>query len=176
MTVEQAVFLFTSLLILFSGFMMVTRQNLVHAALYLIVALFGVAVVFVLLDAGFLAVVQVLVYIGAIAILMIFAVMLTHGDVSREQEPVNKGFGWALLLAALFCFGLIILVGQWPGVNSQAPALDADTNTVLDLGTALVSPDGYVIPFEVASILLLAALIGALVVARPHKKTSGGAK
>jgi len=176
MTVEQAVFLFTSFLILFSGFMMVTRQNLVHAALYLIVALFGVAVIFVLLDAGFLAVVQVLVYIGAIAILMIFAVMLTRGDVSREQEPVNTGFGWALLLAALFCFGLIILIGQWPGVNSQAPALSADTNTVLDLGIALVSPDGYVIPFEVASVLLLAALIGALVVARPHKKNSGSAK
>ena len=118
MTVEQAVFLFTSFLILFSGFMMVTRQNLVHAALYLIVALFGVAVIFVLLEAGFLAVVQVLVYIGAIAILMIFAVMLTRGDVSREQEPVNAGFGWALLLAALFCFGLIILIGQWPAVNT----------------------------------------------------------
>jgi NADH-quinone oxidoreductase subunit J len=176
MTVEQAVFLFTSFLILFSGFMMVTRQNLVHAALYLIVALFGVAVVFVLLDAGFLAVVQVLVYIGAIAILMIFAVMLTRGDVAREQDPVNAGFGWALLLAALFCFALIVLIGQWPAINTQAPALSADTDTVLDLGTALVSPDGYVIPFEVASVLLLAALIGALVVARPQKKNPEGSK
>lgn len=176
MTVEQAVFLFTSFLILFSGFMMVTRQNLVHAALYLIVALFGVAVIFVLLEAGFLAVVQVLVYIGAIAILMIFAVMLTRGDVSREQKPVNAGFGWALLLAALFCFGLIILIGQWPAVNTQAPALSADTDTVLELGTALVSPDAYVIPFEVASVLLLAALIGALVVARPQKKSSRSSK
>ena len=176
MTVEQAVFLFTSFLILFSGFMMVTRQNLVHAALYLIVALFGVAVIFVLLEAGFLAVVQVLVYIGAIAILMIFAVMLTRGDVSREQEPVNAGFGWALLLAALFCFGLIILIGQWQAVNTQAPALSADTDTVLELGTALVSPDAYVIPFEVASVLLLAALIGALVVARPQKKSSRSSK
>jgi NADH-quinone oxidoreductase subunit J len=176
MTVEHAVFLFTSFLILFGGFMMVTRQNLVHAALYLIVALFGVAVIFVLLDAGFLAVVQVLVYIGAIAILMIFAVMLTRGDVAREQDPVNAGFGWALLLAALFCFGLIVLIGQWPAVNTQAPALSADTDTVFELGTALVSPDGYVIPFEVASVLLLAALIGALVVARPQKKNSGVSK
>jgi NADH-quinone oxidoreductase subunit J len=176
MTVEQAVFLFTSFLILFGGFMMVTRQNLVHAALYLIVALFGVAVIFVLLDAGFLAVVQVLVYIGAIAILMIFAVMLTRGDVAREQDPVNAGFGWALLLAALFCFGLIVLIGQWPGIDTPAPALSADRDTVLELGTALVSPDGYVIPFEVASVLLLAALIGALVVARPQKKNSEGSK
>ena len=176
MSVEQVVFLFTSFLILFSGFMMVTRQNLVHAALYLIVALFGVAVIFVLLEAGFLAVVQVLVYIGAIAILMIFAVMLTRGDVSKEQEPVNAGFGWALLLAALFCFGLIILIGQWPAINTPAPALSPDTDTVFELGSALVSPDAYVIPFEVASVLLLAALIGALVVARPQKKNSRSAK
>jgi NADH-quinone oxidoreductase subunit J len=176
MTVEQAVFLFTSFLILFSGFMMVTRQNLVHAALYLVVALFGVAVIFVLLEAGFLAVVQVLVYIGAIAILMIFAVMLTRGDVSQEQEPVNANFGWALLLAALFCFGLSVLIGQWPAIDSQAPALDPEADTVLDLGAALVSPDAYVIPFEVASVLLLAALIGALVVARPQKKNPRSAK
>jgi len=150
--------------------MMVTRQNLVHAALYLIVALFGVAVIFVLLEAGFLAVIQVLIYIGAIAILMIFAVMLTRGDVIEEQT-VNRNFGWAAMLAALFCFGLIILIGLWPAVSSLAPALDASRDTVAELGEVLVSPDGYVIPFEVASVLLLAALIGALVVARPQKKS-----
>jgi len=66
MTAEQGVFLFISFVILFSAYAMVTRSNLVHAALFLVVTLFGVAVVFVLLDAGFLAVVQVLVYIGAI--------------------------------------------------------------------------------------------------------------
>lgn len=169
MTAIQGVFLFTAALILWAAFMMVTRQNLVHAALYLIVTLFGVAVLFVLLEAGFLAVVQVLVYIGAIAILMIFAVMLTRGDVI-EEEGVNRSYGWAAMLSALFCFGLIILVGQWPSVNAAAPALDATRDTIVELGTALVSPEGYVIPFEVASVMLLAALIGALVVARPQKK------
>ena len=170
MTPIQVVFLFTAALILWAAFMMVTRQNLVHAALYLIAALFGVAVIFVLLEAGFLAVIQVLVYIGAIAILMIFAVMLTRGDVSHESESVNRGFGWAALLAALFCFGLIIFLGQSPAINTPAPALAVDRDTVFELGRALVSPDAYVIPFEVASVLLLAALIGALVVARPHTK------
>lgn len=170
MTVEQGVFLFSSILILFSGFMMVTRPNLVHAALYLVVALFGVAVIFVLLDAGFLAVVQVLVYIGAIAILMIFAVMLTRGNVVEEQISFNAAAGWALLLAALFAFALIVMLGQWPGIGAQTQALSADRDTVAELGTALVSPEAYVIPFEVASVLLLAALIGALVVARPQKK------
>lgn len=170
MTVEQGVFLFSSALILFSGFMMVTRPNLVHAALYLVVALFGVAIIFVLLDAGFLAVVQVLVYIGAIAILMIFAVMLTRGNVVEEQISFNTAAGWALLLAALFAFALIVMLGQWPGIGAQTQALNPDRDTVAELGTALVSPDAYVIPFEVASVLLLAGLIGALVVARPQKK------
>ena len=171
MTVEQAVFLFIGFVTLMAGFMMVTRSNLIHAALYLVVALFGVAVLFVLLDAGFLAVVQVLVYIGAIAILMIFAVMLTRGNVVHEQITFNKIFGWALLLSALFGFALIIMLGQWPGIDATAPALSAQRDTVVELGTALVSPDAYVIPFEVASVLLLAALIGALVVARPPKKS-----
>jgi NADH-quinone oxidoreductase subunit J len=170
MSAEQGVFLFTSFLILFSGFMMVTRANLVHAALFLVVALFGVAVVFVLLDAGFLAVVQVLVYIGAIAILMIFAVMLTRGNVADEHEGTNAFSGWALLLAALFAFALIVMLGQWQNIGALAAPLAAERDTVVELGTALVSPNAYVIPFEVASVLLLAALVGALVVARPPKK------
>lgn len=170
MTVEQGIFLFISFVILFSGFMMVTRSNLVHAALYLILVLFGVAVLFVLLGAGFLAVVQVIVYIGAIAILMIFAVMLTRGDVTGERMTMNSGFGWGMLLSALFGFALIIMLGQWPNVATLAPALDPAQDQVVDLGVALVSPQGFVIPFEVASVLLLAALIGALYVARAPQK------
>lgn len=170
MTVEQAVFLFTSFLILFSGFMIVTRPNLVHAALYLVLALFGIAVIFVLLDAGFLAVLQVIVYIGAIAILMIFAVMLTRDNVVDERQSFNTILGWALLLASLLAFALIVLVGQWQGVGTQASPLDTQRNLVQELGVSLVSPNGYAIPFEVASVLLLAAFIGALVVAFPPKK------
>ncbi|MCW5875961.1 MAG: NADH-quinone oxidoreductase subunit J [Anaerolineales bacterium] len=170
MTVEQGIFLFIGFVILFSAFMMVTRSNLIHAALYLVLVLFGVAVLFVLLDAGFLAVVQIIVYIGAIAILMIFAVMLTRGNVTGEAISMNSVFGWGLLLCSLFGFALIIMLGQWPGAAALAPALPANWNEVSELGVALVSPQGYVIPFEVASVLLLAALIGAIVVARPPQK------
>jgi NADH-quinone oxidoreductase subunit J len=74
------------------------------------------------------------------------------------------------LLAALFAFGLIILIGQWPAISSIPNGLAVGRDTVSELGQSLVSPDAYVIPFEVASVLLLAALIGALVVARPQKK------
>ncbi|MCW5874999.1 MAG: NADH-quinone oxidoreductase subunit J [Anaerolineales bacterium] len=168
MTGMQGVFLFAAGLILWAAFMMVTRQNLVHAAFYLILALFGVAILFVLLDAGFLAVIQVSVYIGAISIMMIFAVMLTRGDVI-EEDPVNKNYGWALLLAALFAFGLIILVGQWPAIASLPGAFDTSRDLAAELGVALFSPEGFVIPSEVASVLLLAALVGSLVVARRQK-------
>lgn len=170
MTPIQIVFLLTSAVILVGAFLMVTRHNLVHSALYLVLVLFGVAVLFVLLEAAFLAVVQVLVYIGAIAILMIFAVMLTRGDVENVRRTMNANYGWAALIAALFLFGMVILLGQWKGFEALAPAyLNAD-QSVAKLGQALVSPNGYVIPFEVASVMLLAAFIAALVVAFPGAK------
>ena len=78
MTVEQIVFLFTAFITLAAALMVVVARNLVRSALWLVLTLFGVAVMYVLLHAGFLAVVQVVIYIGAIAILMIFAIMLTR--------------------------------------------------------------------------------------------------
>lgn len=167
MTPVQIVFLFVGFMILLAAWMMVSRRNLVHAALWLVVALFGVAVLFVLLEAGFFAVIQVLVYIGAIAILMIFAVMLTRGDVEQVSRITNKYAGWAAVMAAFLLFGLVIVLGQWPAFQTAAPTLPEGTDYIVELGTALVSPNGFVIPFEVASVMLLAALIGALVVARP---------
>jgi NADH-quinone oxidoreductase subunit J len=171
MTPIQGVFLITAAAILWSAYMVVTRDNLIHSALYLIITLFGVAVLFVLLEAGFLAVVQVLVYIGAIAILMIFAVMLTRGDVDKLEQVSIANSGWVGMISILFFSTLILLMGQWPAFNSVVTGqLDSGRDTVVELGTALVSPNGYVIPFEVASVLLLAALIGALYVARPQGK------
>ena len=90
MTPVQVIFIATSAMILVSAYSVVTRRNLVHAALYLVLTLLGVAITFVLLEANFLAVVQVLVYIGAIAILMIFAVMLTRKVVGEDGEVFGK--------------------------------------------------------------------------------------
>jgi len=170
MTPIQGVFLITAAAILWSAFMVVTRDNLIHSALYLIITLFGVAVLFVLLEAGFLAVAQVLVYIGAIAILMIFAVMLTRGDVDKLEQVSIANSGFVGMLSILFFSTLILLMGQWPAFSSTAPELEAGRDTVRELGVALYSPNGFIIPVEVASVLLLGAMIGALVVARPKKK------
>ena len=101
MTAEQIIFLLVAFFTLASGFMVVTTGNLIHAAFWLVSTLFGVAVVFAILNAGFLAVVQVVVYIGAIAILFIFAVMLTRKDMRDQGPQVNKNWWVGGLLSVL---------------------------------------------------------------------------
>jgi NADH-quinone oxidoreductase subunit J len=165
MTGEQTAFLLVALFTLASGLMVVTTRNLVHAALWLVSTLFGVAVTYALLHANFLAVVQVVVYIGAIAILFIFAVMLTRRDM-RDQGPQHNKSWWFGALLAVFTFGgLVFLLQSWSGITATAGEIPAGFDSISELGNALVSPDAFVLPFEVASVLLVAALVGAVYVA-----------
>ena len=165
MTAIQILFIITSVLLVGSALMVVTTRNLVRAALWLIGALFMTAVVFILLDAGFLAVVQIVVYIGAIAILFIFAVMLTRRVMEDTGPQSNSLWAWAGLFSLLLFGGLTWLILSWSGSAQNAPTVAGGLDNVEELGLQLVNPAGYVIPFEVASVLLLAALIGAIVVA-----------
>ena len=165
MTGEQIIFLVVALFTLVSALRVVTTGNLVHAALWLISTLFGVAVVFALLDASFLAVVQVVVYIGAIAILFIFAVMLTRKDMRDQGPQMNRNWWIGALIAAASFGGLFFLLRGWSGLSKTASAIPSGFDAVNELGNALVSPTAYVLPFEVASVLLVAALVGAVYVA-----------
>ncbi len=170
MTPDQIIFLLCSALIISSALMVVATRNLVHAALWLVAALFGVAILFGLLQAGFLALVQVVVYIGAIAVLFIFAVMLTRREMRDKGPQVNQNWGIAALLALLTFGGLAYILSSWDGFSSTAKALPSGTDSLMMLGNALVSPDAFVLPFEVASILLLAALVGAVFIASVSKE------
>ena len=170
MTAEQIIFLLTGALILGSALRVVTVRNLLHAALWLVAALFGVAVLYAILQANFLAVVQVVVYIGAIAVLFIFAVMLTRRELMDKGRQTRPNWWIPALLGVLVLAGLVALILSVPGVGRSAAALPAGLDTVRALGTALVSPDAYVLPFEVASVLMLAALVGAVYVASVDKK------
>ena len=173
MTGEQIIFLVVALFTLGSGFMVVSTRNLVHAALWLVSTLFGVAVAYALLNAGFLAVVQVVVYIGAIAILFIFAVMLTRKDLRDQGPQHNKNWWFGALLSVLTFVGLFFLLQTWNGIHTTAAPYPAAFDQVAELGNVLVSPDAYVLPFEVASVLLVAALVGAVYVAfNPRKENS----
>ena len=164
MTAEQLLFLAVGAVTLVAAILVVTSPRLVHAGLWLILALAGVAVLFVLLENGFLAVVQVAIYIDAIAILIIIVVMLTRA-VMRETDPqINRT--WVLSgMAALLLFGsLLAIIFQLPA--PIRPVLLEPESGLDVLGKALVDVDGFILPFEIASVLLVAALIGAIVVAR----------
>jgi NADH-quinone oxidoreductase subunit J len=172
MTLEQIIFIVIAALTLGTAIMVVVARNLVHAALWLVGALFGVAVIFAMLQAGFLAVVQVLIYIGAIAILMIFAIMLTRKIASPSSEVTprySENWRWGILIAALMLIALFIMLVNWPAAFVTANPIPGGVDPLRDLGEALVAPDGFVLAFELASVLLLAALIGAIVVAWERK-------
>jgi NADH-quinone oxidoreductase subunit J len=165
-TAEQIIFIIVAAMTLGAALMVVTRQNLVHAALWLVLALFGIAVFYVLLNAGFLAVAQVVIYIGAIAILMIFAIMLTRRVASPESGPaLTRNWPYGLVLGLLSFGGLVWLLVSWAGFHTPLPDMPAGVDPLTQLGIGLVDPNGYVLPFELASVLLLAAMIGAIVIA-----------
>ncbi|MEN6408870.1 MAG: NADH-quinone oxidoreductase subunit J [Anaerolineaceae bacterium] len=168
MSSMQIIFLFVAAVVLAAAVMVVSTRKMLHSAVWLILALFGVAILFALMQANFFAVVQVVIYIGAIAILVIFAIMMTSHVMEDVGPQVNRRW-WLGILAALAVFGgLVTLLSSWKGFTTALPALP-QLNITAELGKALVSPDGYLVPFEVSSILLLAALIGSIFVAMEKK-------
>ncbi len=155
--------------IIFSALRVVTSRNVVHAALYLVAVLAGVGAQYVLLTAEFVAATQGLVDIGAIIVLFLFGIMLTRTKIGRDQELTHRswygGLATAVILFAVMAYALIDEFG-W----SRTP-LPADTRiaTVDGSNTATVSDavfSQYLLPFEAISVLLLAALVGAIVLAR----------
>ena len=139
----------------------VTTKNVVHAALYLVGTLLGAAAMYVLLFAEFVAWVQVLVYVGAVVVLMLFGLMLTRAPIGEGNFDNDQKWVAALCSAALFGVTTWIMLDAFEGqeidYGDQRPA-------VSDVGEAIFSD--FVLPFEVVSVLLLAALIGAVVIAR----------
>ncbi|HKZ45062.1 MAG TPA: NADH-quinone oxidoreductase subunit J [Anaerolineales bacterium] len=170
MTPEQIIFILTAALIVGTAFLVVTTRNLVHAALWLVATLFGVAILYGLSGAGFLALVQIVIYIGAIAILFIFAVMLTRKEMRDKGAQVNRNWPISAFLALLVFGGLAFILSGWDGFSATASSVPVSGDTLTALGKALVSPDAFVLPFEVASILLLAALVGAVYLAASNKE------
>ncbi len=161
---ELAFFALFALGTIFSAIMVVTRRNIVHAVLFLILTFFFVAGLFVMLNAEFLAAVQVLIYAGGIMVLYLFAVLLMRiVEAARmcqwqRQGPVALVFG-VLLAVEVF---LVATRSYYPTV-SPATTPPAEGNTEA-FGSVLFTK--FLFPFEVASLLLLAAMIGAIVLAK----------
>jgi NADH-quinone oxidoreductase subunit J len=170
MTAEQILFLVAGVLLLVSAVCVVTTRNLLHAALWLVAALFGVAVLFALLRANFLVVVQIVVYIGAIAILFIFAVMLTRRELRDTGRQTRKSWWLVALIVVFISVGLVLVAFGIPDAGRLPAEMPQDLDTVSRLGESLVTGQEYLLPFEVASVLLLAALVGAVYAASTSSK------
>lgn len=164
MTLEQIVFLVLAVAAIGTAVGVVISRNILCSAFLLIGCLFMIAGFYVLLEAPFLAAVQVLIYVGAIAVLIIFAVMLTENLMQRKRAW-NEQWWVAILVAVALAAVLlyVVVTAQW-----QVSQLETPSDVITALGQALMST--YVLPFEVASVLLLMALIGAIVVAREEKE------
>jgi NADH:ubiquinone oxidoreductase subunit 6 (subunit J) len=161
MMVLQVVFFILSVITLGGAVGVVTSRNIFHSALFLILSFVGVAGFYVTLEAGFLAAVQVLIYVGAIAILILFAIMVSQRLMAAEQIQRNEQW----LLAAIVAVAIFLVLGftlwqvSWPVAHETPPP-----TAIARLGQELLGP--YVVPFEVASILLVVAMIGAIILAR----------
>ena len=158
--VELALFVTMAAALLVSGVAVVATRNLVRAAFWLLPCFLAVAGLFLLLGARFLAAIQVLIYAGAIMLLLLFVLMLTRDVGSAIAAPHNRQAGWAMIVAGLIAAVTVGVVSSysWPLGAARAPA------TTAAMGEALLRT--YLLPFEVASVLLLAAIVGAIVIAR----------
>ncbi|GAP15280.1 NADH dehydrogenase subunit J [Longilinea arvoryzae] len=163
MTALQIIFLITAIVTLGSACMVVFTRRIMHAALWLVLALLGVAILFATLQSGFFAVVQVLVYIGAIATLFIFAVMMTRKSMDDTGSQSNRGWGLALVGSLALFFGITAVLLTWGGAQTELLEIPTVYGEDIQLfGLSLVDPMKYLIPFEVASVLLMAALVAAI--------------
>lgn len=161
-TWQQIVFWIFATGMTFSALRVVTSQNVVHAALYLVGTLLGAAAMYVLLFAEFVAWAQVLVYVGAIVVLMLFGLMLTRADIGKGNFDNNQRPLAAICAIALFGVTSWVIVDTFEG---QEISLER-TQGISTEAVGEVIFAAYVLPFEIVSVLLLAALVGAVVVAR----------
>lgn len=158
---EALVFYLLSFVIVASALAVVTMRNIFHCALALILCLFAVSGIYVLLHAEFLAVVQVLLYVGAVSILMIFAIMLTSRLAGRDIPVTNEQTFLGGFMGLVFLFGLVYSLKETLfRLAEGAPG----PGSTMAIGRLLMTD--YVLPFEMVSVLLLAALIGAIIIAR----------
>jgi NADH-quinone oxidoreductase subunit J len=163
MTYEEVIFYFVATVTVIGAVGVVTARNVVHSALFLILALIAVAGIFILLAAEFLAVVQVLIYGGAVTILILFAMMLTRArDVEGPLEGPQQPF--AALAAVAFAVTSIfaIVTTDWHGNTDKINVITLD-----QIGDQLFGT--WAVPFEIASLVLTVSLIGAIVLARSEE-------
>lgn len=164
-TLKTFIFYGFALMTIGSALAVVTFRNIVHAAFALMVTLFGVAGLYVFLQADFLAATQVIVYVGGILVLILFGVMMTSGrlemriHIERSQLLLGAGISLALLTLLLT---VIANMPVWKNLTDDGDTLQPTTQRIGEM----ILKDKFLLPFEVVSVLLLVALIGAALISR----------
>ena len=168
MNLFDIVFYFFAVVILFSAGIVVFSRNIIHSAFSLLFTFFGVAGIYVLLNADFLAVLQLLIYVGGTLILLVFGVMLTNKVVSVDIKTGTLQTLPAALLVSMMAGTLCgIFYGTDWFIVERTPAVQT---TITDLGNMFLTT--YILPFEIASVVLVVALVGAAMIARRDKPTN----
>jgi NADH-quinone oxidoreductase subunit J len=162
---NKVIFIYFASVILISAILMITRRNPIHSVLFMLLLFFHMAGLFVLLNAEFLAAVQIIVYAGAILILYLFVVMLLSVDRESVAARANKFWPWIVAFGVLIAGEIMLLVsrGTFPAGAGQTMRF-APGAGVRELGEVLYKK--YLVPFEIASIILLVGLVGAVMLAK----------
>jgi NADH-quinone oxidoreductase subunit J len=172
MDLATLIFWIIAVILVVAALMVVSLRNIMHSALALVVVFAMAAGIYILLNAEFIAIVQILIYAGAVTILILFALMLTRMSVLQRTNPTNKLWWVAAiictLLGASILYALMSSPRQIATVGNSAGQLPEGINNVVRIGQLLYSPSmySYVLPFEIASLVLLVAIIGAIVIGR----------
>jgi NADH-quinone oxidoreductase subunit J len=171
-TASSFIFYVLAAFILGSGLMAVTSRKLFRSAIYLLFSLIGIAGLYFWMSYDFIAAVQIVVYVGGIVVLIIFSIFLTHHVGGEMERPDRMRVGFAALAAFIaFVFCAMVIYKNEFAIPAQMP----ETLTVDRIGMQMLSltEHGYILPFEVVSMLLLAAMIGCIVIAmKQPEKTS----
>jgi len=163
---DQVVFYFFAVLAVASAILVVTRRNAVQSAIFLVTALLATAGIFLNLNAEFLFIVQVILYAGGIMVLFVFVIMLVNLDVALHQVQFNRQWFVALIISAVLAAQVVAAIAVSRGTLYTMPAAPAETLEPNTERVAFVLFHTYMLPFEIASILLLVAMVGAVVMAK----------
>lgn len=164
-------FFLLSLSAILGGVMMLNSTKVMHMMLSLVLTFISIAGIYILLSAEFVAVVQILIYSGAVTILMIFGIMLTKHDIESEKPKRN----WRNIAAfiGIVAFGVVMFLGV-NGLSIDSSDVDLATNNTKNIGLQLFT--NHIVPFEVMSVLLLIALVGAIILAKSDDSKEEGTK
>lgn len=158
------IFYISAVFIIFAALKMIFSKNLVHSVLFMAATFLGIALIYVLLQADYLAGIQIMIYVGAISILFVFSIMLTRRDSMDVSNPFNRYtlLGGVVAAAVFLLFGRILMMTQFISIEQVS-----EESTILPISNLLLND--LVLPFEISGLLLLISMIGAIIIGKGVK-------